>query len=318
MFLYHASIVAQQVELCIHRRAPLRPEHETLVLIFSSDPDWFDLPQPETSSSCCPRVASPVGFCCSATLLTEQIKWWIKIYKYIFIHYLQSVVFVGQFFFQNSVFFFKCPLHINGMSDNFIKWKAHHQQFSGLASFGGACWLGGLEPRTRRFWVLKRAPAPLMAGTAGLGAKCLLHFFGNLSRPLTFFIQPQFWEGLDDSDAPEFVVWWNRTLPLWTAPWKRSDGPRNRQPPLTEPWETHFLSPGREVGTLSDNPPTPPPRAGKERKDVLIIFLASHRSFLKVGEGGGVGATRCVTGGQSLHHLRSSRFGFTGWEVGKH
>lgn len=120
--------------------------------------------------------------------------------------------------------------------------------------------------------------------------KCRLHIFGILSRPLTFFIQPQFWMRLGDSDPPEFVVWQNHTLLIWTVGelvemfgW----APNHRPSPWTMR-RTSFHQDKKSAACLT-SPPHPHPRAGKEGS---LNHLASHGSFLGVV----VGGTRCVTG----------------------
>lgn len=115
--------------------------------------------------------------------------------------------------------------------------------------------------------------------------KCRLHFFEILSRPLTFFIQPQFGERLVDSDPPEFVVWQNHTLLIWTVGelvemfgW----APNHRPSPWTMR-RTSFHQDEKSAACLT-RPPYPHPRAGKEGS---LNHLASHGSFLGVVVVGG-------------------------------
>lgn len=124
--------------------------------------------------------------------------------------------------------------------------------------------------------------------------KCHLHVFGILSRPLTFFIQPQFWERLGDSDPPEFVVWQNHTLLIWTIGelvemfgW----APNHRPSPWTVR-RTSFHQDEKSAACLTSLP-SPPPRAGKEGS---LNHLASHGSFLGV----------VVVGGHSMCYRQAS------------
>lgn len=155
-YLYHPNIVAQQVDLCIHPPTPLRPEHEALashLLI------WLWSVRLETSSRLFLLSSYSFTRCycrkyCSATLLHEQIKLWIKIYKYIFIHYVKCVVIVGQFLFQKCLFFPKMPITNQWTKRvDFIKLvrlminkRQQQQQLSdhlAWVPFGEAHWLGG-------------------------------------------------------------------------------------------------------------------------------------------------------------------------------
>lgn len=125
-------------------------------------------------------------------------------------------------------------------------------------------------------------PKNLLGGVSLERTEHLLHFFGILSRPLTFSIQPQIQECLGDSDVPKFPVWRNQMLLVWTSGCNCLGGPKPSAPTMKHERGTSFHQDKKSAACL-----TSPPE--QERKNWGFLWGGAV-SLLTSTRG-------CVTGG---------------------